>query len=152
MGALDANQQAWKLLRGGTAPVIASLGLTTVRHTGSIEARTEARSWDTVLWDVFCRARREGVPHVPGGPSLERPDMADAFGHTIRRRVPPAGARGRRRHPGALPRHRGGSTPPSFAPNPDELGETLRRLAGARTERATPRERRRRRDHRRRMA
>lgn len=127
VGALDANQQAWKLLRGGDAPVIASLGLTSVRHTGTIEARTEARSWDTVLWDVFCRARREGVLDVPGGPSLDRPDMAGAFDMIGVAYRPPVLA-GDDATLGPYPAT-ARTDLTGFAPNPEELGETLRRLA-----------------------
>lgn len=127
VGVLDANQQAWKLLRGGTAPVVASLGLTTVRHAGSVEARTEARSWDTVLWDVFLRARREGVLDVPGGPSLERPDMAgafDAIGVAYRPPILVDDAATLGPYPATARTDATG-----FAPNPEELGETVRRLA-----------------------
>lgn len=127
VGALEANHAAWRILRGGTAPVMASLGLTTVRHTATVEARTEARSWDTVLWDTFLRARREGVLDVPGGALVERPDMAGAFDLLgVAYRPPilvgddatlgpyPATAR---------------TDATGFAPNPEELGETVRRLA-----------------------
>lgn len=126
IGALDANHLAWKLLRGGPAPVMAVLGLTSVR-AASAEARAETRHWDTVLWDIFLRARREGRLDVPGGPSLERPDMAGAFDRIgVAYRPPllvaddgtlgpyPATAR---------------TDATGFAPNTEELGDVLRRLA-----------------------
>ncbi len=126
IGALEANQAAWKLLRGGAAPVMAVLGLTTVR-AASADARAEARHWDTVLWNTFLRARREGLLDVPGGPSLERFDMAGAFDRIGVAYRPPLlvaddGTLGP--YPATA---RADAT--GFAPNTEELGEVVRRLA-----------------------
>ena len=127
VGALEANQAAWKLLRGGGAPVMTVLGLTTVRAANSLEARAEANHWDTVLWDVFLRARREGVLDVPGGPSIERLDMAGAFDAIGVAYRPPL-LIGVDTQPGPYPAT-GRTEASGFAPNAEELGDVLRRLA-----------------------
>ena len=127
IGALDANQTAWKLLRGGGAPVMAVLGLTTVHAANSVEARAEASHWDTVLWDVFLRARREGVLDIPGGASIERFDMAGAFDVLGVAYRPPLLV-GTDTNLGPYPAT-GRTDASGFAPNPEELGVVLRRLA-----------------------
>ena len=126
IGALDANQAAWKLLRGD-APVMAVLGLATVRAANSLEARAEANHWDTVLWDIFLRARREGVLDIPGGASIERPDMAGAFDLLGVAYRPPLLV-GIDATLGPYPA-KGRTDASGFAPNAEELGEVLRRLA-----------------------
>ncbi len=126
VGALEANQAAWRLLQGGDAPVMVVLGLSTVRAANSLEARNESKHWDSVMWDLFLRARREGVLDVPGGASLDRPDMAGAFdiigvayrpplllGDDLQLGPYPATAR---------------TDATGFAPNAEELGEVVRRL------------------------
>lgn len=126
VGGLAANHAAWKLLRG-PAPVMAVLGLTTVRAANASEARVEAAHWDTVLWDVFLRARREGVLDIPGGASLEKPDMADAFDMIGIAYRPPLLV-GTDLNLGPYPTT-GRVDASGFAPNAEELGDVLRRLA-----------------------
>ena len=126
IGAIDANHLAWKLLRGGEAPIMAVLGLTTVR-AASPHARAEAKHWDTVLWDVFLRTRRDGLLDIPGGPSLERFDMAGAFDVLgIAYRPPLLVADDTTLGPYPAQARTDSS---GFAPNAEELGETMRRLA-----------------------
>ncbi len=126
LGALDANHLAWRLLRGGAAPVMAVLGLTSVRAE-SADARDEARHWDTVLWNLFLRARREGLIDTPGGPTIERLDMVGAFDRIGVAYRPPilVTADGTLGPYPATAR----TDVTGFAPNPEELGEVLRRLA-----------------------
>jgi beta-glucosidase len=126
VGALDANLAAWKVLRGGGAPVMSVLGLPTV-NARDADARAEASRWQRLLWQLPLRARREGVLEIPGGAEVERPDMAGAFDligiaydHPIA-----VGADGS-----------AGPFPPTarlddtgFAPNATELGDVLRRVA-----------------------
>jgi beta-glucosidase len=126
VGALEANHAAWRLLRGGRAPVMCVLGLPPVRAADDT-AREEARRWDQVLWHTPLRARREGVLDVPGGASLERPDMAGAFDivgiaydHPIS--VSRTGAVGA--YPATARTDATG-----FAPHAEELGGVLRRVA-----------------------
>lgn len=128
VGVLEANQLGWRMLRNAGAPVMCVLGLPTVREADA-EARTEARQWNQVLWDVPLRARRDGVLAVPGGAELERPDMANAFDllgvafdHPIT--VDAAGTVGP--YPPSARRDATG-----FAPNATELGEVLERVADA---------------------
>lgn len=126
IGALEANHLAWKLLKGGAAPVMCVLGLTSVRAADS-NGRSEAHNWDTVMWDVFLRARREGVLDVPGGASLDRQDMAGSFDCVGIAYKPPLlvteeGTIGP--YPAT-----GRCDATGFAPNPEELGEVMRRMA-----------------------
>ena len=130
LGAIDANHAAWKLLRGGDAPVMAVLGLTTVRAANTLEARNEATHWDSVLWDIFLRARREGMLDVPGGAALERPEMAGAFDIIGVAYRPPL-LLGDDLQLGPYPAT-GRTDATGFAPNAEELGEVVRRLADSR--------------------
>jgi beta-glucosidase len=126
VGALEANHLAWRLLQAGRAPVMTVLGLPPIRAAGP-DARAEASRWDRVLWHTPLRARREGVLEVPGGAELERADMAGAFDfvgvaydHPLR--VDADGT--------LLPDPSGARTDATgFAPNPEQLGEVLRRVA-----------------------
>jgi beta-glucosidase len=126
IGALEANHDAWRLLRSGDKPVMCVLGLPSV-FAADADSRTEANHWQRVLWNTPLRARREGVLEVPGGAELERPEMAGAFDligvafdHPIA--VGVDGAVGPYPATGRL-------DDAGFAPNPAELGEVLQRVA-----------------------
>jgi len=131
-GALEAAHDAARLLRG-TTPVVASLGLPLVRPVDA-EARDAARALDRLLWQVPLRALRDGVLDVPGLAQAERPDWRDdvdlvgiVFDHPLT--VDAQGVLGP--YPAAA---RVDDT--GFAPNTDQLGEAIRRLADELPDRA----------------
>ena len=113
--------QGWG--RAGDVRVGAHVGSRRRRSNG----RTEAHNWDTVMWDVFLRARREGVLDVPGGASLDRQDMAGSFDCIGIAYKPPLLVE-RRRDDRALSGDRTVRCH-RLRPNPEELGEVMRRLA-----------------------
>jgi beta-glucosidase len=77
IGALEANHAAWRILRGGDAPVMCVLGLPSVR--AKAPADPQLAEWHPVGWHAPVRALRDGIVDVPGGAELERPDMAGSF-------------------------------------------------------------------------
>jgi beta-glucosidase len=79
LGALEANDAAWRLLRGGQAPVMCVLELPSTRLKTPPDADPDDAAWARVPWNAPVRALRDGVLDLPGGAELERPEMAGAF-------------------------------------------------------------------------
>jgi beta-glucosidase len=89
IGALEANHAAWRILRGGDAPVMCVLGLPPVRAPRPSDP--ELAEWHPVPWRAPVRALHDGILDVPGGAEIERPEMAGSFhlvGVALTHRVP----------------------------------------------------------------
>ena len=126
VASLEANFDAWKLLRSGDQPVMTVVGLPTV-HAARPEAREERGLWEHVLWRSWARVISDGWIDVPWrGPVVDEAliDAFDiigiAYDHPIAVDVDssfgpyPATAR---------------TDASGFAPNAEELGVVLRRVA-----------------------
>ncbi len=82
-----ANHVAWRLLRGGGAPVATIMNLHPLcaadpdDDTPGARAAAEAvaQSYDDVIWNTWIRALRDGVIALPGRPPVELPDLAGSF-------------------------------------------------------------------------
>lgn len=75
-----ANLEAWKVLRGGPAPVATVQGLTpTFAADDRPETATATRFVDDAVWGCWLDALRDGVLTVPGQPPVEVPEYRDAF-------------------------------------------------------------------------
>jgi beta-glucosidase len=112
IGAFEANHAAWRILRGGNAPVMGVFELPNVRARPP--ADPDAAAWHRAPWDAPVRALHEGVLAAPGGAELERPEMEGAFDMVGVAYV---------HHP------RGDGAPFDASAGAAELSEAIRRLA-----------------------
>lgn len=131
-----ANHTAWRLLRGGDAPVATVMNLhpfgPAVRAGASdaelAAATAVATAYDEVVWDSWIRPLRDGVLALPGRAPIEVPDMAGAFdliGFSYYSGVgADADSRTNRAWPGGRPLDQFGR-----ALWPEGMGIVLRRLA-----------------------
>ena len=86
-GLYLANHVAWRLLRGGGAPVATIMNLHPFgasvgedAPTSEVEAAAAvAQTYDEVVWNSWIRALRDGVVALPGRTPIEIPDMAGSF-------------------------------------------------------------------------
>ena len=125
-GAVEAAHVAARLLGSGRTPVMAVLGLPTI-HPLAPEARAAAQVWERVIWDAWLDALCDGEWGLPWRGARSRPDMVDDFDLLGIVAAPPVGitpADGFSPYPTAARVDGSG-----FAPNPEELGVTLRRVA-----------------------
>lgn len=115
---------AWRQLRGSSAPVATAIDLAPVRAADeTIPALQRARRHDHLIWTVAINALRDGVLDIPGLAIEEVPDLrdsADIIGFTYRGglTIPATGAFG---------------PYPLDAPQPwvEGFADTLHRLAEA---------------------
>lgn len=125
-GALDATFEAWRLLHSGRLPVMAVFGLAIVRPAEP-DATEAARFLDHLLWRSWTGAVRDGLYALPWRAPVERPDLVGAFDLVGVAHHPPIGVladTSRTAWPAGDRRDATG-----FAPNPEELGELLHRVA-----------------------
>jgi beta-glucosidase len=78
LGSLDANHAAWRILRGGPAPVMCVLGLPTL-HATSPAGSLHLRRWERLLWTLPIGALRDGILEMPDGGLVEKLEMAESF-------------------------------------------------------------------------
>jgi beta-glucosidase len=78
-GILLAQRDAWRELRGGSAPVATIHNLSPVfAVVDSREGRRARDSVDEILWGVWLRAERDGILALPGRPEEEIADLREA--------------------------------------------------------------------------
>ena len=117
-GALLAQRDAWRELRGGGKPVATIHNLTPIFGT--------AQTLSMLNWEIWMRAERDGVLALPGRPEREIPDLRAAcdligFSNYCATFVTPDGTR--------QPYPTGARVGPlGYAPWSESLGIVLRRL------------------------
>jgi len=81
-----ANHLAWRLLRGGDAPVATIMNLHPLASEGNpadprsrAAAQAVAQTYDDVIWGSWIRALRDGVISLPGRSPIEIADLAGSF-------------------------------------------------------------------------
>ena len=77
-GVLLAQRDAWRELRGGSAPVATIHNLSPLFPVdNSVPAERNTRTIDELMWDVWMRADRDGVLAFPGRGVEEVADLRE---------------------------------------------------------------------------
>ena len=125
-GAIEAAHIAGRLLGSGSKPVMAVMGLPPVHPLGP-EATSTAELWEQVIWDSWLDALDEGQWRLPWRGRRDRPDMVEHFdllGIAYHHPIAIDATDGFAPYPES-----GRVDGSGFAPNAEELGVVLRRVA-----------------------
>jgi len=134
-GAVIAVHDAVRLLSSGRQEVMTTWRAEPVHEIAeddgrlSVEVRKATRSWDSLLWGTWLRARANGVLEIDGRDPVEVPLLVSAVDHVGLVHDHPVGVNAE----GALaPWPAGARTAGTgFAPEPDELAEAIHRTHDA---------------------